>query len=137
MARRLTPGEGVYPGVKVREGSSSKSKVNNISGRSFIRWSNWPEEWTRKSYMPRLLPICCWPKKVEFLTQKQQKHSTFSVFGLLNLSNYFKLWVFFSNNYRYGLCTCVNLNRYTCAQNFNTPVLISTCTTCVQILVAK
>ena len=38
---------------------------------------------------------------------------------LFNLSNNFKYGSSFFDKYRYELCTCINLEIATCAQNFN------------------
>ena len=61
----------------------------------------------------------------------------FSVFGSLNLSNIILNIGLLFDKYRYKLSTCVHLGIHVCAQNFHTPVLITTCIALVQILVAK
>ena len=55
----------------------------------------------------------------------------------LGQNNLFEILVFSFNKYTYELCTCVNMEIYTCAENFNTPVLITTCDMPSQIQVAK
>ena len=93
---------------------------------------------TWQGYPPPSRPGWGTPPPVKVWTDKQTGNSTFShpsdaggnlvfpFFGLLNLSNFLKYWSSFFNKYRYKLCTCVNFEIYTCAQNLNTPVLITT-----------
>ena len=57
------------------------------------------------------------------------KHSSFSVFQFVKFVKFFEILVFFFINYRYKLCTCVNLEIFTGSHNLNIPVLITACIT--------
>ena len=63
--------------------------------------------------------------------------SSFSLFQFAKFVKFIGILVFLFNKYRYELCTCVKKEIYTCAQNFTTPGLITTCITYLQILVAE
>ena len=61
----------------------------------------------------------------------------FPLLGLLNLSFFLKYRSCFFNKYSNELCVCVNMEIDTCANNFKTPVLVTTHNIPLQILVAK
>ena len=65
------------------------------------------------------------------------EQSSLSVFRLVKFVKFFEILAFLFNKYRYEVCTCVNKEIYACAKNLNTPVIIITCITYLQILVAK
>ena len=64
-------------------------------------------------------------------------HSSFSVIQFVKFVKFIEISVFSFNKYRYELCICVNMEIDTCANNLNSPALITTGNMPLQILVAK
>ena len=64
------------------------------------------------------------------------KHSTFSVFHLVKLSNFLKYWYSFSRNTGVNYAP-VSIWKYICAKNLSMLILIITCVIYLQIMVEK
>ena len=76
-------------------------------------------------------------KVIELSKYLIKRQSSFSFIGFVKFVKFFEMLVFCFNKHTYELCTCVNMEIYTSAKNFNTPVLITTCDIPSQILVTK